>query len=81
MYSVGTDIVSIQRIELILNKFGNKFLNKILNQNEQKISQKTETIAGFWAGKEAISKALGCGISSYCSFLDIEIKKNSLGAP
>lgn len=81
MYSIGTDIVSVKRIETILNKFGDKFLNKILNKDEQKIAIKIETIAGFWSGKEAVSKALGCGISSYCSFLDIEIKKNNLGAP
>ena len=40
-----------------------------------------ESIAGFWAAKEAISKALGCGIGSQLSFHDIILSKNDRGAP
>ena len=39
------------------------------------------TIAGFFAAKEAASKALGCGICETCSFLDIEIFKDAKNAP
>ncbi len=78
---VGTDIVSISRIEESIDKFGEKFLSKFLSKEEIKIAKKVETIAGFWAAKEAISKALGCGIGKELSFKDIVIEKNSKGAP
>ena len=39
------------------------------------------TIAGFFAAKEAASKALGCGICKECGFLDIRIYKDSKNAP
>jgi holo-[acyl-carrier protein] synthase len=71
----------VSRIEKSLNKFGEKFLNRFLNKEEQKISSKVESIAGYWASKEAISKALGCGIGKELSFLDIIIYKDKKGAP
>jgi holo-[acyl-carrier protein] synthase len=81
MTRVGIDIVSISRIEKMVDKFGKKSLDRFLNESEQKIAKKTETIAGFWATKEAISKALKCGIGKDLSFLDITISKNNRGAP
>ena len=39
------------------------------------------TIAGFFAVKEAASKALGCGICKECGFLDIRIYKDAKNAP
>jgi len=78
---VGTDIVDIARVDESLLKFGNKFLDRFLSENEIKIAKKNETIAGFWASKEAISKALGCGIGKELSFKDIEIRKNNKNMP
>ncbi len=78
---IGTDIIQVLRIERSLEKFGNKFKSKFLNESEIKIAKKVESIAGFWAAKEAISKALGCGIGKELSFHDIIISKNSKGAP
>ena len=40
-----------------------------------------ERIAGFYAAKEAISKALRCGISKNLTFKDIKLSKDSRGAP
>lgn len=40
-----------------------------------------ERIAGFYAAKEAISKALGCGISKNLTFKDIKLNKDSRGVP
>ncbi len=78
---IGTDIIHINRIEKSLEKFGNKFLTKFLNISEIELVKKPESIAGFWAAKEAISKALGCGIGAELSFHDITISKNKKGAP
>lgn len=79
--NIGTDIVNIARIEHSIEKFGNTFKEKFLLPEEIVLAKKIETIAGFWAAKEAISKALGCGISSDLNFHDIILSKNPKGAP
>ncbi len=78
---IGTDITVISRIEKSLDKFGKKFLDRFLDKEEQQLSTKIESIAGYWASKEAISKALGCGIGAELSFFDIKIYKDSKNAP
>ena len=78
---IGTDIIQISRIEKSLEKFGEKFKIKFLNDSEIQFLKKTESIAGFWAAKEAIAKALGCGIGVELSFHDIIIAKDHRGAP
>lgn len=78
---IGTDIIQISRVEKLLEKFGDKFKQRFLHNEEIQIVQKTESIAGFWAAKEAISKALGCGIGSELAFHDIIISKNQKGTP
>ena len=78
---IGIDIVLITRIESMINKFNNKALKKFLSKKEIKIAKRIDTIAGFWAAKEAASKAIGTGIGKNCSFEDIKISKNKLGAP
>lgn len=78
---IGTDIIQIDRIERSLTQFGDKFKQRFLHPEEIELVQKTASIAGFWAAKEAISKALGCGIGSKLSFHDIIISKDSRGAP
>jgi holo-[acyl-carrier protein] synthase len=78
---VGTDIIAIARVQKSLEKFGDNFLEKFLNKSEIESAKKIETIAGYWASKEAISKALGCGIGKELSFKDITIKKDKKNAP
>ncbi len=78
---IGTDIVQINRIEKSLAQFGDKFKQRFLHPQEIDLAQKTASIAGFWAAKEAISKAIGCGIGSELSFHDIIIAKDSRGTP
>lgn len=38
-------------------------------------------VAGFWAAKEACSKALGVGVGGQLGFLDMRIDKNIRNAP
>lgn len=79
MIKVGTDIISIERIKKTENRFKEKFREKFLLKEEK--ASKIESLAGLWASKEAISKALGVGIGKELSFLDIYISKTSKGAP
>jgi len=78
---IGIDVVSIKRIEKLHDKFGKKAYERFLNKDEIALVKKVETAAGFWAAKEAASKALGCGIGKECSFHDILLSKTSKNAP
>lgn len=78
---IGIDIVKIDRISRLKAKFGEKFLNRFLSPQEIQISNSDATLAGFYAAKEALAKALGCGIGSEFGFEDVIITKTNLGAP
>jgi len=78
---IGTDIIQIQRIKTLLEKYGETFKKRFLCDDEIHRLKKVESIAGHWAAKEAISKALGCGIGKSLTFHDIIISKDQLGAP
>ncbi len=78
---IGIDIVKIDRIEKMLQKFEKKALERFLCAEEIALVKSASTAAGFWALKEAASKALGCGIGKELSFNDIKIVKDSKGAP
>jgi holo-[acyl-carrier protein] synthase len=78
---VGTDIIDINRIRESIDRFGDRFLQRYLNDSEIKLIKRVETAAGFWAAKEAISKALGVGIGNKLHFKDITILKNDNNSP
>ena len=85
IFGIGTDIVEIKRIEEITSL--EKFAGRILSENEQHIfasmndSKKIRYISKQFAGKEAISKALGTGINKDVSFNNIEILRDDNGMP
>jgi holo-[acyl-carrier protein] synthase len=78
---IGIDTVKISRIERLKERFGDKALKRFLNEDEIKLASSSTSHAGYWAAKEAISKALGVGISAKCSFFDIKLHKDNLNAP
>lgn len=65
----------------MMERFGTKALEKFLSKNEIELVKNYKTASGFWATKEAVSKALGVGIGEKCSFFDITITKTPKGAP
>lgn len=78
---IGIDLIKTSRMNLFIERFGEKALLKFLSKEEIKLVKNYKTASGFWAAKEACSKALGVGIDSKCSFHDIAIYKTSNGAP
>ena len=76
---IGIDIVEIKRFEHFLEK--KKALSRYLNDEEISLVTSPSSAAGFFASKEAISKALGTGIGKICTFKDIQLHKESSGAP
>jgi phosphopantetheine--protein transferase-like protein len=79
---LGTDIVKIERIKAAIGN--EKFLTKVFCESEIKrymeTGGKAETLAGFFAAKEAVSKALGTGFRGF-GLTDIEIIHDASGAP
>ncbi len=73
IYSVGTDIVRIERIKGFIEKGG---MERVFTPSEKEHCEKSadlyETAAGIFAAKEAFSKAVGTGISSIFS-KDVEV--------
>jgi holo-[acyl-carrier protein] synthase len=78
---IGIDLVKIARVEKMMERFGDKALQKFLHKEEIALVKTAKTAAGFWATKEAVSKALGTGIGALCGFHDIMIYKEDSGAP
>jgi len=78
---IGIDIIKTDRMEKLLQKFGQKALQKFLSKEEIQLVHSPKTAAGFWAVKEAVSKALGTGIGKECGFKDIKIYKTEKNAP
>ena len=82
MTKCGVDMVDINRIKKSLTN--PLFLKRFFTQNEQSLfsSKKNPipSIAANFAGKEAVSKAMGTGIRGF-SLQDIEILRNDLGKP
>jgi holo-[acyl-carrier protein] synthase len=79
---IGIDIIKIERIEKLFKKFGNRGLKRFLSENEIKLAnEKIERLAGYWAVKEAISKALQVGIGKDFSFHDVEISRGAKSEP
>ncbi|WP_054741804.1 holo-ACP synthase [Cellulosilyticum ruminicola] len=80
---IGTDIIEIKRIEKAVTKTPS-FFNKIFTEKERAYfktkNNRAETIAGVFAAKEAVSKALGTGFRSFAP-RDIEITPDKLGKP
>ena len=85
IYGIGTDIVSIERIENILNKNRDGFINRVLTDHEKALFANKADSAAFcakrFAAKEAFSKALGTGIGRIVSFQDLTVRSNELGKP
>ena len=78
---IGIDLIKTSRMNRLIERFGEKALLKFLCEDEISLVKNYKTASGFWAVKEACSKALGVGIGSECSFHDIYISKTTKGAP
>ncbi len=82
-YAGRVDIVSVKRITEVLEAQGERFLDRIFTPGERTIcGSDSRRLAGRFAAKEAVAKALGTGIGREgIAFSDIEIGRDELGAP
>ena len=83
---IGIDIVEIARLKAAIEKFGSHFIARMCTEPEQAGHYHLSEgdiiyYAGRWAAKEALAKALGCGIGNQCSFTDITVANDLNGSP
>jgi holo-[acyl-carrier protein] synthase len=78
---VGVDVIEIERVRQSLERFGARFLDRVYTEAEQAYCRgRPPQLAGRFAAKEAVSKALGTGIRRI-HWRNIEILPNKAGAP
>jgi holo-[acyl-carrier protein] synthase len=80
------DIVEISRIKNSIEKLGESFLNRVFTDIEKeycegKKAARYMSFAARFAAKEAVSKALGTGISGGVGLKDIEVLNDERGKP
>ncbi len=63
---IGVDLVAVNRIKRILERFPERFMNRIFTEREQQNfsdqNGSAASLAARFAAKEASLKAIGCGI-------------------
>ena len=81
----GIDIIDINRIRRVINKYGTKFKRRCFSISEIERSEKrknsVESYAKRYAAKEACAKALGTGLARGVFWKDIEVVNNEYGKP
>ena len=85
IHGIGTDLVSVKRIEDALFRYGDRFLHRILSETEvseyAQSSQPARFLAKRFAAKEAFSKAWGSGIGETVGWHDVSVAHDSRGKP
>ena len=85
-YSTGIDLVEIDRIRKGYNRYREKFLERIFSDGEIAILRSRKrgmvaSMAGKFAAKEAVMKALITFFSAGVFLRDIEILNDANGSP
>ncbi|MDQ0060461.1 holo-ACP synthase [Paenibacillus harenae] len=85
---IGHDLTDIERVTQIMNgRTGARFVERVLTVAERELSagysaeRLRQFTAGRFAAKEAVVKALGCGIGATVGFADISIGRDECGKP
>lgn len=81
----GIDIVSVARIGHSIEKYGDRFLERCFTAGERAYAddrkRRIEHLAGRFAAKEAVLKALGTGWRSGIAWTDVEVVLEPSGQP
>lgn len=79
--AVGVDIIEVDRVRKVFEKHGERFLQRVFTPTEVQQSRgKVARLAGRFAAKEAISKALGTGLHGV-KWREMEIVQLRSGRP
>lgn len=84
LIGIGTDIIEVQRVNRAYSRWGERFLRRVYTPVEQLYClNKTSTaccLAGRFAAKEAVLKALGTGRKGF-GFGEVEVVNDDAGKP
>ncbi|MEO1681455.1 MAG: holo-ACP synthase [Pseudomonadota bacterium] len=82
---IGTDLANIDRIERVLERYGDRFRNRVFTDIEQRKAERRRDVAATyakrWAAKEACSKALGTGLRMGIAWKDMAVTNLRTGQP
>ena len=82
---IGTDLVNIERVRKVLDRFGDRFEKRVFSDEEIQRSRRkydpSSSYAKRWAAKEACSKALGIGLRMGISWKEMHIVNLPSGKP
>jgi holo-[acyl-carrier protein] synthase len=82
---IGVDIIEIDRIKSVIDRFDRRFLNKIYTENEINYcinkTNKYQHFAARFAAKEAIYKALSEAEQKLANWKNIEVFNQNNGLP
>lgn len=82
---IGLDLVKIARVQALTERWRDRFLQRVYTDDERRISFSRAlpyaSLAGRFAAKEAILKALGTGWSDGISWRDIQVLNDVGGKP
>jgi len=82
---IGVDIVDISRIQAMLDRYGERFLRRVYTEAETAYAmggaKPAERLAGRFAVKEALMKALGTGKSHGILWRNVETVRGPMGRP
>ena len=77
----GIDIIEISRLDQVNPAIRRRFIKRVYTQAEiEQARNRSDSLTGLFAAKEAVSKALGTGIG-YVHWQDIEIIHLPSGQP
>ena len=81
-FAIGIDIVEAARFEKHVKNLDSRFCMRVFTPYELEYlkSKKAASMAGLFAAKEAVAKAMGTGFRGFLPN-EIEIRHNDLGAP
>lgn len=89
MFTIGVDLMEVQRIESAVSRWGDRFLQRVFTPAEiDYCGGRPGSFAARWAAKEAVSKALGTGwapqaphVAGWIDWTEIEVVRCSSGEP
>ena len=89
MYTIGVDLIEVQRIESAVVRWGQRFLRRVYTPAEiDYCAGRAGSLAARWAAKEAASKALGTGWASqqphaagWIDWTEVEVLRQASGEP
>lgn len=83
IYGIGIDLVKIERMKGVVNKWGEKFLRRVFTENEITYCYEKKdpslSLAVRFAAKEALIKAMGAKVA--IALTEIEVVNHAGGKP